>query len=115
MTVIRSKPERHKFQLIGKSTVQEQINLINVSNDIDLKTRNLLEEKKWSNRMKQKNDLVIYKTEDGAITINVEVRDETVWLSQKQMIELFGRDQSFISRHINNEFKESEVDQKSNM
>ena len=38
-----------------------------------------------------------------------------VWLSQAQMIELFGRDQSVISRHIKNVFKENEVEEKSNM
>lgn len=43
------------------------------------------------------------------------VEDETVWLNQNQMIELFGRDQSVISRHIRNAFKEHEVDEKSNM
>ena len=39
---------------------------------------------------------------------------KTVWLTQAQMIELFDRDQSVISRHINNAFKE-ELDKKSNM
>ena len=45
----------------------------------------------------------------------VTVEDETVWLNQNQMIELFGRDQSVISRHIRNVSKEHEVDEKSNM
>ena len=45
----------------------------------------------------------------------VTVEDETVWLNQNQMIELFGRDQSVISRHIRNVFKEHEVDEKSNI
>ena len=45
----------------------------------------------------------------------VTVEDETVWLNQNKMIELFGRDQSVISRHIRNVFKEHEVDEKSNM
>lgn len=45
----------------------------------------------------------------------VTVEDETVWLNQNQMIELFGTDQSVISRHIRNVFKEHEVDEKSNM
>ncbi|MBQ8846465.1 MAG: virulence protein RhuM/Fic/DOC family protein [Lachnospiraceae bacterium] len=43
------------------------------------------------------------------------VENETVWLSQAQMIELFDRDQSVVSRHINNVFKEEEVDRESNM
>ncbi|MBR3123947.1 MAG: virulence protein RhuM/Fic/DOC family protein [Mogibacterium sp.] len=43
------------------------------------------------------------------------MQDETVWLTQAQMVELFGRDVSVISRHINNVFKEGEVDKKSNL
>ena len=62
-----------------------------------------------------KNEIVIFETEDKMITIPVAVDSETVWLSQAQMIELFGRDQSVISRHIRNVFKEHEVDEKSNM
>ena len=62
-----------------------------------------------------KNEIVIFETEDKMITIPVAVEHETVWLSQAQMIELFERDQSVISRHIRNVFKEHEVDEKSNM
>ena len=62
-----------------------------------------------------KNEIVIFETEDKKITIPVAVDGESVWLSQTQMIELFGRDQSVISRHIRNVFKEHEVDEKSNM
>lgn len=43
------------------------------------------------------------------------MEDETVWLTQAQMIELFQRDQSVIARHIGNIFKEKELDEKSNM
>ena len=46
--------------------------------------------------------------------LEVPVEQETVWLTQAQMIGLFGRDQSVISRHINNAFKE-EIDKESNM
>lgn len=70
---------------------------------------------KTATQKKDKHELVIYQTEDGSISIDVKIENETVWLSQKQMIELFGRDQSVISRHINNVFKENEVDKKSNM
>ena len=62
-----------------------------------------------------KNEIVIFETEDKMITIPVAVEHETVWLSQAQMIELFERDQSVISRHIRNVFKEHEVDEKSNL
>ena len=65
--------------------------------------------------MHEKNEIVIFETEDNEVKLPVMVEDETVWLNQNQMIELFGRDQSVISRHIRNVFKEQEVDEKSNM
>ena len=65
--------------------------------------------------MQEKNEIVIFETEDNEVKLPVTVEDETVWLNQNQMIELFGRDQSVISRHIRNVFKEHEVDEKSNM
>ena len=60
------------------------------------------------------NELVIFETKDNTIKLEVPVENETVWLTQAQMIELFDRDQSVISRHINNAFKE-ELDKESNM
>ena len=62
-----------------------------------------------------KNEIVIFETEDRSVTLPVTIESDTVWLNQNQMIELFGRDQSVISRHIKNVFKEQEVDEKSNM
>ena len=64
--------------------------------------------------MKDKGEIIVYQSEN---TLQLEVRteDETVWLTQAQMIELFQRDQSVIARHIGNIFKEKELDEKSNM
>ena len=59
--------------------------------------------------------IVIYQTEDGSTAINVRLENETVWLSQAQMANLFQKDQSVIARHINNVFKEGELDKNSNM
>lgn len=72
---------------------------------------------KWKGKcvIEDKNEIVLFETEDKSISLPVKVNCETVWLSQAQMIELFERDQSVISRHINNVFKEKEVDKKSNM
>ena len=64
--------------------------------------------------MQKNNEIVIFETEDKSIRLEVPVEQETVWLTQAQMIGLFGRDQSVISRHINNAFKE-ELDKESNM
>jgi prophage maintenance system killer protein len=65
--------------------------------------------------MENKGEIVIYQTADGQTVIDVKLENETVWLTQAQMIELFGRDQSVISRHIKNIFKEKELEEKSNM
>lgn len=62
-----------------------------------------------------KGEIVIYKTKDGKAKFEVNLREETVWLNQDQMVDLFQRDQSVVSRHINNVFKEGELDKKSNM
>ena len=62
-----------------------------------------------------RNEMVIFETEDKQVSLPVTVEQETVWLNQSQMMELFDRDQSVISRHIKNVFKEHEVDEKTNM
>jgi hypothetical protein len=65
--------------------------------------------------MANEGEIVIYRTQDGQTVINVKLENDTVWLTQAQIIELFKRDQSVISRHIRNIFKEKELDEKSNM
>ena len=65
--------------------------------------------------MQKNNELVIFETEDKQVKLSVAVDNETVWLTQAQMVELFQRDVSVISRHIRNVFKEDEVDEKSNL
>ena len=49
---------------------------------------------------------------NDTMRLDVRLQDETVWLSQEQMVKLFGRDQSVIARHIGNIFKEGELDRK---
>jgi len=56
------------------------------------------------------SEVVLYKAKDGHITLDVNITDETVWLSLNQLAELFGRDKSAISRHLNNIFKINELD-----
>ena len=56
------------------------------------------------------NKIVIYQTEDGQTQIDVRLENETVWLTQAQMAELFQKDRTVISRHINNVFKEGELE-----
>ena len=59
--------------------------------------------------------IVIYQSEDGQTQIDVRLENETVWLTQAQMAELFQKDQSVIARHIANIFKEGELEKSSNM
>ena len=59
---------------------------------------------------KQDSSIIIYTTEDGSTNLQVKMENETVWLTQSQMAELFGRDRTVIARHINNCFKEGELD-----
>ena len=59
--------------------------------------------------------ITIYQTDDGQVKLEVALEQDTVWLSQAQMVELFGRDQSVVSRHIRNALAEGEVVEKSNM
>ena len=52
-----------------------------------------------------KNEIVIFETEDRRITLPVTVEQDTVWLNRNQMAELFGRDVKTIGKHINNVLK----------
>jgi hypothetical protein len=55
-------------------------------------------------------EIVLYQSEDGSTSLSVNLQEETVWLTQAQMLELFGRERSVITKHINNIFKEGELD-----
>ena len=63
--------------------------------------------------MKEDQKIVIYQTEDGQTQIDVRLEDETVWLTQAQMAELFQTDRTSIVRHINNIYKVEELDRDS--
>jgi prophage maintenance system killer protein len=60
-------------------------------------------------------DVQLFQTPDGQIHLDVKLQQDTVWLTQAQMMDLFERDQSVISRHIQNVFKEGELPPESNM
>ena len=63
--------------------------------------------------MDDKGEIIMYQTLDGETKIEVILEDETVWLTQAKMVKLFQRDKSVISRHINNIFKEGELQRNS--
>lgn len=60
--------------------------------------------------MKEKDQILLYQTEDGETQIEVTVHEETVWLTQQQMAKLFSNTKQNISLHISNIYKEGELD-----
>ena len=67
-----------------------------------------------TNMEPNKGEIVMYQP-DETIRLEVRVENETVWLTQQQITDLFQRDRTVINRHINNVFKEGECDKESNV
>ena len=61
-----------------------------------------------------KNEIVLFETADNEVSLQVQMQDETVWLTANQMAQLFERDEKTLRKHINNVFSEGEVDRDSN-
>lgn len=59
--------------------------------------------------------IVLFESADGEIELSVNVGEETVWLTQAQMAELFERSVAVISRHISNVFAEKELEKEGNL
>lgn len=66
-------------------------------------------------KVTENNEIVLFETEDHEVKLSVPIDNETVWLTQAQMKELFNVDRTVITKHINNIFKEDELDEKSNV
>ena len=62
--------------------------------------------------MKDQFKFLIYQSADTDVTVNAIIKDETIWLSQKAMAELFGVQTPAISKHLKNIFSEGELDEK---
>lgn len=63
----------------------------------------------------EQNNIVLFQSQDGQIRLEVKQADETVWLRQEQIAELFGKDVSGVSRHISKIFKDGELEEESNL
>ena len=63
-----------------------------------------------SNKISENDQIIIYQTSDGKTQIDVRMENETVWLTQSQMANLFQKDRTVIGRHIQNIFKEGELE-----
>ncbi len=64
---------------------------------------------------KSRGNVVLYQTPDGTVELDVRLERETVWLTQKQMSELFDTERSVITKHLNNIFASGELDRESNV
>lgn len=64
--------------------------------------------------MSEENKIVIYQTDNGQTKIDVRLEDETVWLTANQMAVLFDRDEKTVRKHINNVFREGELEKNNN-
>ena len=67
-----------------------------------------------SNHFEQ-GEIILYQTPENQTALEVRFEEDTVWLTQTQMVDLFGRDRTVITKHINNIFKENELTEKSNV
>lgn len=64
--------------------------------------------------MQEKSEIILYQP-DETVKLEVRLENETVWLTQQQITELFGRERTVITKHINNVFKEKELEEESNV
>ena len=64
--------------------------------------------------MENKGEIILYQPNEE-VRLEVRLENETVWLTQAQMAELFQRERTVITKHINNVFKEKELEEKSNV
>ena len=60
--------------------------------------------------MNKENKLILYKDEDGRVSVNTRFADEDVWLTQAQLVEIYQSSKSNISEHLTNIFADKELD-----
>ena len=60
------------------------------------------------------NEIILFETNDQEVKLSVSLENETVWLSSNQMALLFDRDEKTVRKHVNNVFKENELDKENN-
>lgn len=59
------------------------------------------------------SNIILYETEDGKVNVYVILKDETIWLTQKSMAELFEIDRTVITKHLKNIFEDNELNKDS--
>ena len=68
----------------------------------------------WESMKESENQIIVYEPNE-TIRLDVRLENETVWLTQAQMADLFGRDRTVITKHIRIIFSENELDEYSNV
>ena len=63
--------------------------------------------------MEKEQDIIVFKDNDFSIEVNIDIEEETVWLSQNQLTNLFGTSRTNLTDHIRNIYEENELDEKS--
>ena len=115
INVFRSKSNKKNIKFNHFVKISVNIWLINIK-ALPLHHQIIVELKNngMNNIESSTGEIVMYQP-DETIRLEVRMDEETVWLTQQQMAELFQKDQSVVARHINNAFKEGELDENSNM
>ncbi len=67
------------------------------------------------NLPEKQSNFILYTGNDGKVKVEVFLKDETIWLTQKAISELFGKERSVITKHLKNIFATGELDEKSNV
>ena len=86
-----------------------------VNNAIEKELEGIPTVTKFATVQNEGERLVLFESEDKSVSLSVPFENETVWLNQSQMTQLFSVNRTVITKHVNNVFKEKEVDEKSNV
>lgn len=65
------------------------------------------------NNFEKQAEIVLYHTDNSDISVNALIKDETIWITQKAMGEIFGVEKAAISKHLKNIYQENELDEES--
>ena len=71
--------------------------------------------KKLPEKLNEKTNFLLYAGNDGKVNVEVFLKDETLWLSQKAIAELFGKERSVITKHLKNIFTSGELAEETNV
>ena len=83
----------------------------NKKHDKQIKKKNITTPTKQNSSLELFSNFVVFQTENGKVNIDVFFQNETLWLTQKKIADLFEKDRTVISKHLKNIFDEGELDE----